>query len=164
MKQRDIQRSLSNALVRQRSRSREGAATVETALALAVFIVLVLGMVDLGYGLFRYHVLTQSVRQITRQAVVRGALSNRLAPWGPEIVEVKASDSNEVTELIASSLVGWELSEVDIKLEWIDGGNDPRQGHRVAATLNAPYRPMMTFIFGNPTIQFSASSTMQINH
>lgn len=145
-------------------RRRAGATTLETAIALSLFVTLMLGAVDLGYGVFRQHVLTHATRKLARQAIVRGELSDRLGSWGAKTVTTKAHRQNDIAATAATSLVGWNLEEVQIKVEWIDGGSDIRYGHRVRVEMLAPYRPMMTFIFGNPEFDLSASSTMAIAH
>ena len=145
-------------------RCRSGATTLETAIALSLFVSLMLGAVDLGYGVFRQHVLTHATRQLARKAIVRGELSDRLDSWGIQTVTTKAHRENEIAKTAAASLVGWELNEVRIKVEWIDGGRDVRHGHRVRVEMFAPYRPMMTFIFGNPEFELNASSTMKMAH
>lgn len=143
---------------------RKGATTLETAISLSVFVTLVLGMVDLGYGVFRQHVLSQSTRQLARQAIVRGQLADRLAVWGPEAISIKADESRAVTDFIGSKLVGWDLSDVNIEMSWLDGDNDVRAGNRVKVAMSAPYRPIMTHLFGNPSITLRASSTMAVAH
>lgn len=148
----------------RRQPRKSGAATVEMALALSVFVTLVLGFVDLGYGVFRQHVLSHATRQLARHAVVRGKLANPLDVWGPTEISVNADAGNAVTEFIAPKLVGWNLSEVNIRVVWIDGDNDVRYGNRVRVEMTAPYRPVMTFLFGSPSINLSASSTMTIAH
>ena len=147
-----------------RRTSRSGAATVEMAIALSVFVTLILGVVDLGYGVFRQHVLSHAARQLARQAVVRGKLSDKLPVWGPHEISVTADAGNPVAEFIAPNLVGWNLSEVNVQMKWIDGDHDVRRGSRVRVELTAPYRPVMTFIFGKPSIDLHSSSTMTIAH
>lgn len=147
-----------------RSRARTGAATVETAIALSLFVTLMLGTVDLGYGVFRQHVLTHATRQLARKAIVRGALADRTNIWGPDPVAHTAGDGSEIAEAVASHLVGWKLDEVEIQLQWPDAGNDVRKGQRVQVTMTAPYRPTMTFIFGNPSVTLHSTSTMSIAH
>ena len=137
---------------------------LETAVALVLFLTLLLGTVDLGYGVFRYHVLTHSARQIARQATVRGSLADRLGTWGPQGVSARASGEHEIAQYIAPSLVGWQLSDVDIQVDWIDGGNEAEQGHRVRVRLTASYQPMMTFLLGRTTIDLTATSVMRIAH
>lgn len=144
--------------------NRSGTTTVEMAIALSLFVTLILGFVDLGYGVFRQHVLSQAARQLARHAIVRGKLSDQLTVWGPAEISTTANAGNVVTEFIAPKLVGWNLSEVNVNVAWIDGDHDVRQGNRVRVELSAPYRPVMTFIFGNPSINLYSSSTMTVAH
>jgi len=134
------------------------------AIALSVFITLILGVVDLGYGVFRQHVLSQAARQLARQAIVRGSLADELEAWGPTAISATADAGNSVTDYIAPKLIGWNLSEVRVDVAWIDGDHDVRDGNRVQVEMSAPYRPVMTFIFGNPSINLYASSTMTMAH
>jgi Flp pilus assembly protein TadG len=143
---------------------RTGAAVVETAVALSLFVTLLLGTVDLGYGIFRYHVLAQSTRKIARHATVRGSLADQLGSWGPDRIATSADSNEDISQTIASSLVGWELPGVDIQVDWIDGGNEAEKGHRVRVHLSAPYQPMMTFILGSPVITLTSTSVMRIAH
>lgn len=143
---------------------RRGATIVETAIVLSVFVTLVLGMIDLGYGLFRYHILAQSSRRLARQAVVHGKLATRLEPWGPETVQTTADGETAISEAIRGSLVGWNLADVAVEVQWLDGGNDGELGHRVQVSVSAPYEPMLTFMVGSPQVTLSAASTMRIAH
>ena len=59
-------------------------------------------------------------------------------------------------------LVSCPLDESRVQVEWLDGSNAP--GKRVRVTVTTTYRPMVTFLFGNPAIQLTASSTMLIAH
>jgi hypothetical protein len=131
-------------------------------LILLIFFTLVLGMLDLAWGVFRYHMIGEAARQGARQAIVHGSMADRLLPWGPADYAGTAEDGSPLAKAVESSLHGLELSEVTIQAQWIDGGNDPEQ--RVRVTVSAPYRPIMTFIFGNPAIPLQAASTMAIAH
>jgi Flp pilus assembly protein TadG len=147
-----------------RRRCRRGATIVEMAIVLMVFLTLVLGMLDLGLGVFHYHVLGQAARQGARQAIVHGNLADRLGPWGPQGFTVTAEDASPLVAAIRPVLAGFDLSQVTIQAEWPDGGNDPSSDQRVRVTVSAPYRPIITFIFGNPTYTLQATSTMFIAH
>lgn len=144
--------------------SRRGATLVEMAIVMSVFISLVLGMLDLGYGVFKQHVLSQAARQLTRKAVVRGQLAQRLRAWGPEEIDMTADSEHEVISSISNQLVGWNLDEVNVRVSWPDGGNDSRDGDRVHVDISAPFRPTMTFIFGNPSLTLHGKSTMYVAH
>ncbi len=145
-------------------RRRSGATTLETAIALSLFVTLILGTVDLGYGLFRHHVLSHAARQLARKAIVHGALADRKGSWGPEAISMKASDGGPITSAVESTLVGWDLDEVEIEVHWIDGGNDVRYGNRIHVAMSASYRPIMTFILGNHQFNLTATSTMAVAH
>lgn len=135
---------------------------VETAIIMMVFLTLVLGMLDLGIGVFRYNILAQAARQIARQAIVHGSLA--VEPWGPDTHSALASDASPIAQTVQPLLSGFDLSEVTIKAEWPDGNNQASEGNHVRVTVTAPYRPIVTFIFGNPTITLQAASTMAIAH
>jgi len=149
---------------RSNKRSRQGATLVETAIVLSVFITLVLGMVDLGYGVFKQHVLSQAARQLARKAIVRGELAQRFNVWGPEEIDMTADVEHEVISSVSDKLVGWNLDEVNVNVSWPDGGNDPRNGDRIHVDISAPFRPTMTFILGNPSITLRGKSTMYVAH
>lgn len=144
--------------------ARTGATMVELAIALSLLVTLMLGAVDLGFGVFQQHILTQASRHVARMAIVRGALAQRLEPWGPEAVEVQANASDPIATAIAPALVGLDLNEVELRVEWPDQTNDPRENARVRVRLTAPYRSLLTPFLGNPTIPLTAESTMYIAH
>ena len=147
---------------RRSEAARRGTTTVELALVLLTFLVLVFGMLDLGLGVLRYNTLSQAARQVARQAIVHGAMASRLGPWGPADYTGTGSDTNPIAQAAQSSLSGFDLSEVNVQVSWLDGDNKLDQ--TVRATVSAPYQPLVTFIFGNPTFTLQATSTMQIAH
>jgi len=147
---------------RTRRRNARGTTTVEMALILLLFLTLVLGMLDLGIGVFRYNLLAQAARQGARQAIVHGGLANRLGSWGPQSYSGRGDDSHPIAEVVRPWLTAFDPSEVGIQADWIDGGNDVDRRVRIA--VSAPYRPIMTFIFGNPTFTLRGTSTMPIAH
>jgi Flp pilus assembly protein TadG len=148
---------------RKRTKARRGATAVELAVVLMVFLMLVLGMLDLGIGVLRYHVLAQAARMGARQAIVHGSLADRLGPWGPASYSGTGASADPIAQAVSPILVAVDPSEVSIQADWIDGGNEFSQDH-VRVTVSAPYRPLMTFIFGNPEFTLQATSTMAIAH
>jgi hypothetical protein len=157
--------------MRRRRTNRRGAAVLELAIILPVFIVLTFGILDLGVGMFRYHVLANAARQAARRAIVHGEHANAIIkPWGPPTINVLASDDGTpivdghdvagYPDGIQSLLVGCNLEETTIKLEWIDGSNALQK--QVRATVTSPYTPLALLSLHTVTLQ--ASSTMQIAH
>ncbi len=160
--------------IRKRRCARRGATIVEMAIVLLTFLTLVLGMLDLGLGVARYNSLAHAARQGARQAIVHGSMADRLGVWGPATVEFSLSasppsivlpstDAADIAAFIQPTLVHFNPAEVTVKVKW-ESGNE--FGQPVTVTLSAPYRPMMTFIFGNSVspIKLTAESTMSIAH
>jgi hypothetical protein len=142
---------------------RRGAAMVEMAIVLSVFLLLVLGTMDLGIATYRYNTLSQAARQGVRQAVVHGNLAPPEMPaWGPATYNGTAGDGSAYAQAVSPMLVGFNLNTVTIKVEWPDGGNAIQQRARFTATTI--YYPIVTSFFPNSSYTMSAVSTMPIAH
>lgn len=149
--------------MRLRAHRRRGFALLEAVLVTSIFLMLVFGMLDLGLGVFRRNTLSQAARQLARQAVVHGSLSN--SPWGTSTYgPVAASDTNAIATTLQPYLVGMNPADVTVTVAWPDGGNEPDQDRRVRVTLSTTYQPTMGFIFGSQTLTLTAVSTMYIAH
>jgi Flp pilus assembly protein TadG len=148
----------------RKGNARPGATLVETALVGLVFLMVILGTLDLGIAVLRYNVSSQAAAQGARIASVHGSLANGfLGSWGPATYGPAAgTDSNPIAQAIAPYLTGADPTAVTIKVEWLDGDNNT--GHRVRVTVTDTYHPITTFIFGNPTFNFSAVSIMTITN
>src|SRR5438093_3909775 len=102
----------------QRQRTiRCGVSLVEGAIVFSVFLTLVLGMLDLGIGIFRYHLVSDAARHGARQAIVHGKLGPpQMAQWGPTTIDVPASTTGvPLVDAIKPFLVGFDLSKTQIK-------------------------------------------------
>src|SRR5262245_50162925 len=145
---------------------RRGATLVEAGIMLLVFVVLVLGMADLAVGVLRSNALSQAARQGAREAVVHGGQAPagwNGGPWGPDTIDVVAgAEGVPVADAVRPMLVNRDPDQTRIVVEWPDGGN--AVGQRVRVTVTTPYRPLVTFLFGNPTFTLRAVSTMPIAH
>jgi Flp pilus assembly protein TadG len=145
------------------SGARRGAAIVETALVLSVFLLLILGTFDLGIAVFRYNTLSQAARQGSRQAAVHGALAPpAMTAWGPTTYSGTAGDGSVYAQAVSPMLSAFTLTNVTIKLEWIDGGNALQQ--KVRYTVTTTFKPIVTSYFTSSTYTLSAASTMPIAH
>lgn len=151
--------------MRRRATNRRGATVLELSIILWVFLMVTSGILDLGIGVFRYHILAQAARQAARRAIVHGSNAAKLGPWGWTTIDVAASDNGTpivdgTGDGIQSLLVGCDLANTRIKLEWLDGSNAPNK--RVRATVATPYVPV-TLLFLHP-LTLQAASTMPIAH
>lgn len=143
--------------------ARRGAVMVEMAVVLSVFLLLILGTLDLGIATYRYNTISQAARQGARQGIVHGSLAPpAMTAWGPATYSGNAGDGSEYAQAVSPMLVGFTLSNVTIKVEWPDGGNASQQ--RVRYTVTTTYQPIVTSLFSNSTYTLSAVSTMPIAH
>jgi Flp pilus assembly protein TadG len=142
---------------------RRGAVFVETAIVLSVFLLLILGTFDLGIATYRYNTISQAARQGARQAIVHGSLAApAMAAWGPSTYTGTAADGSAYAQAVSPMLVGFVLSKVTIKVEWLDGGNAIQQ--RVRYTVSTTYKPIVTSYFTSSSYTQIAASTMPIAH
>ena len=110
-------------LARRHLARRRGVAAVEMAILLLVFLTLVIGMLDVGLAVFRYHVMAEVARVGARQAIVHGKEADRLGSWGPASFEGTGGDSHPIPTTLRTALGGMNLDEVTLKTEWPDGNN-----------------------------------------
>jgi Flp pilus assembly protein TadG len=146
-------------------RRRRGASLVETAITTTVLMMLMLGMVDMGVAITRMHLISEASRQGARKAIVQGSLapsSLNGGPWGPTAFSGNGNSTDPKVTLIQAYLTGLNLSTVTVNVTWPDGNNKTES--RVTYQVGTTWNPMMTWIFGNPTINLSAQSTMPIAH
>ena len=126
--------------------NRRGGVVLELAFSLLLFLTLTLGMLDLGVGVFRSHILSQASRQAARRAAVHGERATALGSWGPATIDVVATASGVpivggVNDGIQGMLVGCDLSRTRIQVEWLDGDNKVDQ--QVKVTVTSPYKPAL---------------------
>ena len=147
----------------QKAAARSGAVMVEMAIILSVYLLLILGTFDLGIATYRYNTISQAARQGARQAIVHGKLAPpAMAAWGPGTYNGTANDGSVFAQAVTPMLVGFQLNNVTIRVEWLDGGNDIQQ--RVRYTVTTTYRPILTTVFSSTGYTQSAASTMPIAH
>lgn len=148
-----------------RTRPRRGAAAAETAVVLLVFLMLILGMIDLGIGVAANNALSYSARDAARQAMVHGQLAPagwQGGPWGPGAMDQTWDGGAGGGTLRQPLAAEFPLTNVRTHVEWPDGSNQP--GNRVRVTVSGEYHPAVAYLFGDPAISMRASSTMLIAH
>jgi Flp pilus assembly protein TadG len=142
--------------------NRRGATLVEAAIVLPVFLTIIIGMIDLGMGVFQANMLSEAARQGARKAVVHGALAtSAMGVWGPGTYTDHANGAGAIAQAIKPYLVGIDPSTVTITVTWLDGGN--AEDNRVRVALTHTYQPITTYVVQG-TIPLSASSTMPVAH
>lgn len=135
----------------------QGQATVEFALAIIVFLVLLMGVFDLGKAIYQFNGVSQAAREIARAASVHPCADPNACTLGdsPEIASVVAVQKG----LIPS------LGTPAFRCVYPDGtlvpgsGSGCAPGYSVRVTAKAPYTPVMPLMgLTGPWILSSSSS------
>lgn len=164
--------------VAHRRHPRCGGAAVEAAVVLPVFLLIVLGAIDLGAAVFRYNTLSQAARQGARQAMVHGELAPagwNGGPWagtaddpaGGKMIDVRLDSPATPVEQAAADavrpmLVNCPPDQTWVRVTWPAGTN--KIGDSVRVRITTTYTPMTSYIVGGTPIALSAASTMPIAH
>src|SRR4051812_13670270 len=142
-------------LRRSNPRRRRGASMVEAVITTTALTTLMLGMVDMGVGIFRMHILSEAARQGARQAAVHGAQAVVLGSWGPTTAGPLAGNSgNSKVAGMLPYLTGLDLSTVNVTFEWPDNNNNVES--RVRVTVTTTWSPMLTSLFGTSAYTLTA--------
>lgn len=139
-----------------RLRRRDGQALVEFSLAFLVFIVIVMGVVDFGMGIYKFNGVSQAAREIARVASVhQGSLTFGLSP---QITAVVTTQQQLVPGLSAPTLV---CTDVNGSPETLITGKCPTDGF-VNVTVTAPYQAATPLLGLLGTFTMEGSSSVQI--
>lgn len=91
--------------------SSRGQAMVESALTCVLFLTLLLGVIEFGYGLYCYDQVSEAAKIGTRYAIVHGATSSSPA------------DASAVQSWILSHVSGVDPSKVVVTTTWSPDNN-----------------------------------------
>jgi Flp pilus assembly protein TadG len=159
-------------LIRRRNRQiRHGAAIVEAAFVLPLFLILTLGMIDLGIAVFQNNAVAEASRQGARICSVHGAYAadDSTYPtgvWGPTAYSGagNASDPIPTAMSAAGALAGLKAANVTIAVQWPTGTNSVANGDTVQVTVSTNWTPVIFYVFGNKTVTLTATSITPIAH
>lgn len=135
-----------------RDRSR-GQALVEFSLAIIVFLALLMGVFDLGRGIYMYNGVSQAAREIARVTSVH--------PGSP------LGDSSQTAAVVATQQ-GLIPNLGDPTFECVDIDDTPVSGAclggmRVKVTVVAPYTPITPLLSLTGTWDMSSTSAVSIS-
>lgn len=132
-------------------RCQRGVAMVETAVVMLVFLMIVLGTIELGRAVWYYTTLGYAAREGTRFATVNGSASGTLP--GPRL-------TSDVTPLVQARVVaaatGLDLTAANVSVAWAP---DNKPGSAVTVTVSKNFVPATPFI---GAINMSRASTLVI--
>ncbi|MFN9374316.1 MAG: TadE/TadG family type IV pilus assembly protein [Planctomycetaceae bacterium] len=144
-------------------RCRRGATTLETALVVGTWTMVFVGIFDAGVTTMRSNTAAHLARQAARMTIVRGSQAGPELPvWGPTTRTVNLADASEISRTLAPHTRGLNAAAFTLKLEWLDGNNDPDS--RVRATVSSAYHPVITQLTGLGSVPMQAQCTMSIVH
>jgi hypothetical protein len=141
-------------------RSMRGQALVEFALAIILFMVLMMGVFDLGMGIYKFNGVSQAARELARVASVHPCANPDACTLG---------DSAEVAAVLGTQkglIPG--LGSPAFRCVYPDGslvpgsGSGCSPGYSVRVTISAPYRPMTPVLGLTGTWDLRSSSSVKI--
>lgn len=145
--------------------SRKGVTTVEFSLVIMVFLMLVLGMLELSIAVFQLNVVSQAARQGARQGIVRGRTANVLGVWDPGVMgdpyTATLSDNSAIPNLLRNYTPGLFENQTTISISWPDGNNDIDS--HIRYRVSTVHQPFVTLLFTS-NWTFVGESTMPIHH
>lgn len=135
------------------ARGRErGQALVEFSLAIIVFLVMVVGLFDLGRGVYTFNGVSEAAREIARRTVVHPGIALGASPEAQEVIAIQRG--------LVPGMGNPTFACVDVT--GAASTHSPcRSGDYVWVTVTATYRPVALLGLGGP-ITLSSSSSMQI--
>lgn len=148
---------------RRRSRDR-GATLVEFSLTLSLFLTIVMGVLDIGLAVFRYHQLTDAARYLSRKAAVHGSQATTIGIWGPARRQGYNDSSTTIGTLLSERMVSVQAGTVQYNVFWPDGGNVAYHNDRVGVGLQMSYTPLLTSLVGIGPFTMSTTSIVPIAH
>lgn len=136
-----------------RRRRRGGQALVEFSLAIIVFLVLLMGVFDLGRGIYMYNGVSQAAREIARRTSVY-----------PGIDLGQSAESQAVIAVQEGLVPGMEAPDFTcLTITGDPSGSSPcASGDIVKVTVTATYAPITPLLGFLGTIPVSASGSAQI--
>ena len=153
-----------NRQVRPVTRQRRGATLAEAAFVLPVFLALVLGMLDLGIGVLRYHMVGEAARLAAREAAVHGADD----PDDPHDGDVWSNPNVDAAAIIGPLLAtaGLDSRSYQVDVAYTDGPDDGSRtndpGDFVVVTVTTVYTPVIPLALGTTSRTLTGRSRMLI--
>jgi hypothetical protein len=165
-----------------RKRRQGGQALLEFALVLPIFMVALLGMIDLGRVIWANDSLTNAAREAARYAIVHGGSRSTACPVGPPaqgtIIPVSSptclfpSPSKEGIREAARAFTIAGGSELTVQVCYGTGcagdvdaaGATNARGTPVTVTVSSKVPMIVGTLIGLGTFDVLAQSTMLVNH
>ena len=137
-------RARKQAVSSAKRRRPRGLAVVELALGLMIFVMMLVGLLELGRGVWTFTTIEHAARQGARFAAVRGQLN--------------PTTNDAVRNAVRTAAVGLKANDVSVTTTWPNGVD---RGNPVVVQVSYPFRLVTgNLIVGQSTIQIRANSRM----
>ena len=136
-------------------RAESGSAMIEFALLAFTFVMLLLGVVEMGRMVLVYTTVANAARAGARYAIVHGNDRTGSGLDGPSSPTSNASIQTVVKNYASAGTVNTAV--LTINVSYPNGNN--LAGSPVAVTVSYPYDPLITFF--NPLLSDTLSSTSE---
>jgi Flp pilus assembly protein TadG len=170
------------------SRSRHpsaGQALVETALILPLFLMLLMGIVDMGRAVWATTSLSSAAREAARYAIVHGGSASTLCPVGPPIPNVTVipgassscphpspSKQSIIDAATTAAIAGGSNVTVTVCYGTGCSGNTDTpvgqatnaRGQPITVVVTSTVNLVVPALLGQSSFNLSGSSTMVVNH
>jgi TadE-like protein len=140
-------------------RNDRGQALVEFSLAVIPFLILLMGVIDLGRGIYMMNGTAEAAREITRATIVHMWDGSRNLGMSPETTAVIETQRNLIPGL--SIAPATDITCVDQYDATIPDA-DCKPDNFIKVYVRAPFSPITPFISAFGTHTFESISRMQI--
>lgn len=148
-------------IVLGRCTTRRGTALVECAITLPLTLFVLFSLLDLGLMVTRYNSLSEASRRIARQAILHGSLAPEIVgTWGPDEVNTTVDEGTAFVSSAYGATPTMKGSQVNVRLSWPDGGNNPRD--RVQVDISYVHVPLVPALCPWGPVTLHASTTMHV--
>jgi Flp pilus assembly protein TadG len=145
------------------ARRRKGATVVESGIVLLLTLLLVMGGIVGGLGIFRYQQIASLAREAARYASVRGGQYHK------ETGKAAATSTSVYNNVISAKAVGLDLTKLTYSVTWddpsempvyYDSTNKVWKGNTVSVTITYQWVPEA--FFGGATM--TSTSVMPVSY
>lgn len=138
-----------------------GVALVEFSLVLIPFLYLLMGMVDLGRGIYVNNAVAQAAREIARVTSVHPCTGSPCTTYGPETQAVIDTQKRLIPGLVDSGIVV-DCTDVANNPVTVTAGNSCPAGQFIRVTVTVPFQVVTPFIPTPKNFSFSSVSHVQV--
>jgi Flp pilus assembly protein TadG len=153
--------TLHRSLNRLIHRAQRGQALVEFSLAVVPFLILLMGIFDLGRGIYMMNGTSEAAREITRVTIVHLKDGSGNLGFSTDTTDVIATQRNLIPGLTVAAATDITCVDAYDQVQ-ADADCSPGTGLFIKVRVTAPFEPItpIVAIFGSHT--FESTSRMQI--